>query len=48
MLSVTLVAPLPAVIFAGEKVAIAPAGRPEAAKLIAGSVVPAAGLTVRA
>jgi hypothetical protein len=47
MLSVTLVAPLPAAIVCGEKVAVAPAGRPEAAKVIVGSVVPTVGLTAR-
>jgi hypothetical protein len=45
MLSVTFVVPRPAAIIAGEKVAVAPAGRPEAANVIAGSVVPVVGAT---
>jgi hypothetical protein len=45
MLSVTFVIPPPAAISCGEKVAVAPAGRPEAAKVIAGSVVPEVGVT---
>jgi hypothetical protein len=47
MLSATVVVPLPAEIFCGEKVAMAPAGRPEDAKVIAGSVVPEVGVTTR-
>jgi len=46
MLSVTFVVPAPAAIFCGEKVAVAPAGRPEAWKVIAGSAVPAVGVTI--
>ena len=46
MLRVTVVAPLPAAIVGGEKVAVDPAGRPEAVKVMAGSVAPGAGLTL--
>jgi hypothetical protein len=45
MLRVISVVPAPAAIFAGEKVAVAPVGRPEAANVIAGSEVPVVGLT---
>jgi hypothetical protein len=46
MLRVTFVAPLPAAIVRGEKVTVDPSGRPEAVKVMAGSVVPRAGLTL--
>ena len=42
----TLVVPLPAEIVCGENVAVDPVGRPEAVKVMAGNVVPAAGLTL--
>ena len=45
MLSVTLVVGLPSAIFWGEKVATAPVGRPEDAKVIAGRDVPVVGVT---
>ena len=46
MLRETSVVPLPAAIVCGEKVAVNPAGRPEAVRVMAGSVVPGAGLTL--
>jgi hypothetical protein len=46
MLRVTFVAPLPAAIVWGEKVAVDPSGRPEAVKVMVGSVVPRAALTL--
>jgi hypothetical protein len=45
MVSVTFVAPLPPEIIGGEKLAVAPAGRPEAENVICGSVFPLVGLT---
>jgi hypothetical protein len=49
MVSVTEVAPLPAAMVAGEKVAVAPVGRPETLNVIAlWKVVPVAGVSERA
>jgi hypothetical protein len=48
MLSITVVAGLPAAIVAGEKVAVAPGGRPLMLKrIVSGKVVPAPGLSIR-